>query len=204
MKHSLVFGCLIAGWLLSHDGALGQEKKAAIGNLKKEIEALKRENDLLKRENELLKQEIAALKKGGAKTGAEAGAEAALSVTVDNVEYVYQGTARNGPEMLVTLLATSKNGETPAPAGKMFIIDDEGNKYTGMPQGGFTAPRVLREGVPMKLVWRFGPNLLTKQGTAPSAKISRFASLSVEAAQFGRTAVEFRGVPAVVGKAKAK
>ena len=203
MKQSLVFWCLMTAGLLGQGRALGQEKKAVIANLKQEIELLKRENDLLKRENELLKQEIAALKKGGAKASAEPG-EAALSVTVDNVEYVYQGTTRNGPEMLVTVLATSKNGESPAPAGKMFLVDDEGNKYTGMPQGGFTGRQVLREGVPMKLVWRFGPNLLTKQGTAPSAKITRFASLSVEAAQFGRTAVEFRGVPAVVVKAKAK
>ena len=204
MKASAIVVCAMAVWMLGRDAAIGQDKKAIVGNLKKELDLLKRENEVLKRENELLKQEIAALKKGGSKVSSEIGAAAALSLTVDNVEYVYQGTVRNGPEMLVTLLATSKSGESRAPHGKMFIVDDEGNKYVGMPQGGFGAPQVLREDVPLKLVWRFGPNLLTKQGSAPSAKIARFASLSVEAAQFGRTAIEFRGVPAVIPKSKAK
>jgi cell division protein FtsB len=205
MRTSLILAAVIAiaALLLSQNAAICQEPNVA--NLKKEIELLKRENELLKRENELLKQEIASLKKGGSKSPSETGAEAALSVTVDDVEYVYQGMERNGADAFITLLATSKKGEHAAPHGMMTLTDGEGNNYQGMPAGGFGAPQVLREGVPNKLVWRFGPNPLTKKGSAPSAKITRFVSLSVEATRGGgKGTVEFRDVPAVVAKSKAK
>jgi hypothetical protein len=189
-------------------GVHGQDKSGVKSDkelelIKKENELLKRENDLLKKENELLKQELASLKKGGAKTPSEAGEYGPLVVTVDNVEYTYQGTVRNGPEMVVTVLATSKSGENRGPNGQLIITDDEGNRYAAMPVGGFGAPPLLREGVPYKMVWRFSPSLLGKQGSAPPSKVTKFASLALENVG-GQSVVEFRSLPAVVVKPKGK
>jgi hypothetical protein len=177
-------------------GNPGRGEDSTPAQLKRELDLLKRENDLLKRENDLLKQEIAALKKGGAKGSAEATTpDAVKPVTVGDVEYAYKGMARNGQNLLVTLLATSKSGDNKAPMGQMILIDDEGNKYMGMPQTGFGAPQILKEGVPLKMVWRFGPNPITQQGSAPPAKITRFKSLSIDTSMFGGPEVDFRDVP---------
>jgi len=72
----------------------------------------------------LLKQEGAA---------AASKPNSSLTVAVDDVEYTYQGTTRNGADMLVTLLVKSVQGENAGPVGQMFLFDDEGNKYSGMP-----------------------------------------------------------------------
>lgn len=146
-------------------------------------------------------------KKAGQKASKDE-AKDPLTFTVDNVDYVYQGTTRNGAQMFVTLLAKSKAGEKRIPLGRMVLVDEEGNQYHGMPIGGFSAPEVLRQGVPLKLVWRFGPNpnnaFEVNPRPAPSAKIKRFASVTVEAGPGGGTAVEFLDVPAVVTKAQGK
>jgi hypothetical protein len=201
MKFMLAVMGVIAAALLTGHPARGQGPDAAA--LKKENDLLKRENDLLKRENDLLKRENDLLKKGEAKTGSVPDPDAPISVTADDVEYIYKGMVRNGADVTVTLLATSKSGEKRAPQGMMILIDGDGNKYSGMPQGGFGAPQVLREGVPMKLVWRFGPNAL-KQGTAPPAKITSFKSMVAESQQFAGTGVEFRDVPATLPTPKKK
>jgi hypothetical protein len=188
-----VIGIITASLLVGHS-ASGQEQSNLI---------LKRENDLLKREIELLKNEIASIKRGEGKSGTSVDPEASLTVIVDEVEYVYKGMIRNGAEATVTLLATSKSGEKRAPQGMMFITDGDGNKYSGMPLAGFVAPQVLREGVPLKLVWRFGPNAL-KQGTAPPAKLTSFKSVVAESQQFAGSGVEFRDVPAILPTPKKK
>ncbi len=46
-----------------------------------------------------------------------------LRVTVDDVEYEYQGQTRSGLERDVTVLATSKKGDHTAPHGKMTLVD---------------------------------------------------------------------------------
>jgi len=66
------------------------------------------------------------------------------------------------------------------------------------------ARQILREGVPTKLVWKFGPNALSGKGSAPSVKITRFPILSVEATRRGGGTIEFRDVPATISKAKDK
>lgn len=202
MKRLLVFLCLAALMVICQ-GALAQTKIVDLDGLKKEIDLLKRENELLKRENDLLKKEIESLKKGSAAKPPESATEAVLAVTVDDVEYVYQGCVRNGPNVFITLLATSKKGDQQAPGGDMTVIDDDGDKYRGVPTVG--VPPLLREGVPVKVTWRFGLNPLTGKSSAPSPKITRFASVAVEPI-FGRPAsgVDFRNVPAVVSKPKAK
>lgn len=201
MKRLLLIVALINTPLPCQGVACGQEPDIAA--LTKELEILKRENERLKQENELLKQELAATKKGSAKAPSETNENSPLSVTVDDVEYVYQGMQRNGPELLVTLLATSKRGEHPAPHGFMKLVDDEGNSYSGKRVAGEGVPRLLREGIATKLTWRFAPNALNKAGSAPSATISRFASLSVGIARGGReNAIEFRDVPATGTKRK--
>ena len=134
MKRSLVFLGVITVLMLSQNATTSQEP--SVTSLTRELDLLKRENELLARENALLKQEIASLKKGIANTPSEVGTEAALSVTVDHVEYVYQGMARNGAEATITLLVTSKKGEHPAPHGMMTLMDGDGDRYQGMPPGG--------------------------------------------------------------------
>ncbi|MFO0869806.1 MAG: hypothetical protein U0935_12810 [Pirellulales bacterium] len=124
-----------------------------------------------------------------------------LKVTVDDVEYVYQGSVRSGENVTVTVLATSRNGDRSAPHGRMTLIDSEGNEYSGASEkaGG---PRVLlRENVPVKLSWRFGPNGFNSQLKAPAAKVTQFALVSIAQEVAGRgNEVEFRNVPAVVRK----
>ena len=195
--------CVASLVLANQRPALAQ--KGGVEQLKREIELLKREIDLLKRENELLKQENAALKKGGTAKGKESESSEAPRVTVGGVEYVYLGMARSGANVLVTLLATSQNGDQLGPNGQMTLIDDEGEKYMAIPLGGIGAQARLREGVPTKLTWRFGPNPITGKSSAPSAKITRFAALSVEI-NIGNSndTIEFRNVPVTVSKAKAK
>lgn len=181
---------------LQQTSVSGQDSKAT---LQKEFELLTKENELLKRENELLKQEIAALKKGESKKQSDV--EPPPSVTVDNVEYVYQGMERSGANLMVTLLATSKKGDQLGPNGQMILIDDEGDKYTGIPHKGFSVRPQLREGISVKLVWRFGPNAISGQSNAPSAKITRFNSMSIEpTVGGGANTIDFRDVPTVVVK----
>jgi len=198
MMRAFIGLCVLSCLTLQHAAVHGQDSKST---LQKENELLTKENQLLKRENELLKQEIASLKQGESKKPTEA--EAPPSVTVDNVEYVYLGMERNGANVMVTLVATSQKGDHLGANGQMTLIDDEGDKYMGMPSKGFGARPQLREGVPVKLVWRFGPNLISGQSSAPSAKIARFKSLSIEpAAGAGTSSIDFRDVPTVVKKSK--
>ena len=124
-----------------------------------------------------------------------------FKVTVTDVDYVYQGTMRNGAQLNVTLLAKSKDGIKQAPQGKMVLVDGEGNQYEGYPIGGFGVPQQMREGVPLKLVWIFGKRNAFDVATrpVPSAKVKQFASLTVESGPGGgETGIEFRDVPAVV------
>lgn len=175
--------------------------------LKKEIELLKKEIELLKKENEDLKKENDGLKKSGspAKKGparekdADDGKETVSKVTLDNVEYVYQGSVRNGNAVIVNVLATSKDGNRPVPRGQMTLIDENGEKYTGNLVGGTNTSRhELREGVPQRLQWQFGGRRpftgdLAPQG--PSAKVKRFAAVIIELGHGARNnSIEFRNV----------
>lgn len=185
--------------------ALGQAKKD--DPLQKEIDLLKRELDLLKRENELLKKENEALKKGGGTLKNDEDKDAVTRVTVGKVEYVYLGSERTGAGLVVTVLATSKDGNQQGPKGMMTIVDPDGEKYTGMPAGGAGLPPNLREGVPVKLSWVFGrKNPLTGQAApAPSTRVKRFAGVFIQPNVGGLgDSIDFRDVPAVVVKPKGK
>ena len=203
----LLLACISGvGFLVGQQSvALAQERATEVERIKKEIDLLKREIDLLKRENELLKKENAALKKGGTTKTADTETDAALRVTVDKVEYVYQGLMRSGANVFATVLATSTKGDRPGPSGRMFLVDDDGEKYEGTPVLGTGTPAALREGVPLKITWRFGPSPLTGKSSAPSPMIKRFPIATIES-QFGVTndTIDFRNAPAVVSKAKSK
>jgi hypothetical protein len=195
---------LFAGALLvSPSLAFGQAAGSTdVEQLRKEIDLLKREIDLLKRENELLKRENALLKKSGtAKAPAQEG-NAVTRVTVDNVEYVYGGTVRNGAVVIVTVLATSKDGIRQGPNGPMILIDENGEKYTGMPVRGFGTLPSLREGIPVKLMWQFGATnpFGGTRPAAPSPKITRYAGVIIQRAIAGDDSIDFRNVPAVIAK----
>jgi hypothetical protein len=130
-----------------------------------------------------------------------------LKVTVNDVEYVYQGFTRKGEQATVTLLAKSLDGVKQAPQGKMVLVDPEGNQFEGYPIGGFGVPQQLRQGVPLKLTWVFGKRLAfdINPRPVPSAKIKQFASLVVEAGPGGGdTGIEFREVPTVVPASAAR
>lgn len=73
----------------------------------------------------------------------------------------------------------------------------------GMPTGGFMGRPALREGVPLKLTWRFGPNPITGKSSTPSPRIARFPLLTIapDVGGAGDT-IEFRDVPTVVTKPK--
>lgn len=166
-----------------------------------ELERLKRENDELKRENARLKSELQSLQQGTAKAAAEP--EEKVSVMLENVEYVYQGMERSGGNLLVTLIATSKKGDQLAANGPMTLIDDEGDRYEGMPLKGFGLRPKLLEGVPLKLVWRFGSNLVSGESSAPSAKITRFTLMSVPLTVGGnKSSIEFRDITVMSKKSK--
>jgi hypothetical protein len=185
--------------------AAAVDSKVEIEQLKKEIELLKRENDLLKRENELLKKQLAAVEKADPASKSDKPA-AAFKTTVNKVDYVYQGTTRNGEVMTVTLLATSQDGNQPAPTGQMTIIDEKGERYTGRRSGGFNHV-TLREGVATRITWQFGGTggLGLPATPAPSAKISQFPSVVVETmSALQKNTIEFRNVPAVVREGKGK
>jgi hypothetical protein len=176
-------------------------------SLRKEIELLKRELDLLKRENELLKKENELLKKGGVASKSEEDKDSVARVTVGKVEYVYLGSERSGGSLVVTVLATSKDGNQQGPNGMMTIVDPDGDKYTGMPVGGFSGLPNLREGVPVKLSWQFGgKNAFTGEAkSSPSTKITRFAGVFIQRTVGGMAeTIDFRNVPAQVVKAKSK
>lgn len=202
---------LVGSLLLSQGFAHGQGRNTEADLLKKELELLKRENDLLKRENELLKRENAELKKGGAaktvdKT-AEGETDSVTRVVVDNVEYVYQGSTRTGNTLIVTVLATSKDGNKTGPNGRMILVDSEGEKFTGQLVGRALTGVSLREGVPVKLAWQFGGmNAFTGAVLpGPSAKTTRFAGIMIQRTIVGGDdTIDFRNVPAVLTKSKTK
>jgi len=200
--------CLAGSLLLSPRAAVGQERTTDLDTLRKEVDLLKRELDLLKRENELLKKENESLKKGGSAKAADGDPDAGRRVTVDKVEYQYEGLTRSGGKVTVTVLATSKDGNRPGPNGSMVLIDPDGEKYTGKPSQGFGTQPALREGVPVKLMWQFGgSNPLGLAGPpAPSAKIMRFAAVIVHrtVANSDDDTIDFRDVPAEVTKSKGK
>ncbi len=185
----------------------GQSQGSDVELLKRELELLKRELDLVKRENELLKRELEIFRKGGSAKSTSDAKAANLTVTVDDVEYVYQGTVRNGPKLTVTILATSKDGIKAGPNGSMTIIDDKGNKFVGMPAAGFGGRPMLREGIPVRLQWHFGATNAFTGGAgkpAPSAKVTRFAGIIINRAVAGPETIDFRDLPAVLPVAKAK
>lgn len=203
MVRRLSLTCIALAFFVAPGLVFGQPRSTEVDFLRKEIELLKRELDLLKRENELLKRENESLKKGGGSTkSADPMPEPPPTVTVDDVEYVYQGSVRSGTKLTVTVLATSKDGIKPGPNGSMVIIDDKGNKFTGLPVGGFGVQPMLREGIPVKLSWNFGaPNPFTGAATnpAPSAKITRFAGVIINrTVGGGGETIDFRNVPAVL------
>ena len=189
-----------------------QEPLIAFGSddaelLKKEIELLKKEIEIIKKENEALRKENASLKKGGGSSKekeTDGTKESITRVTLDSVEYVYAGGLRNGNAFIVTVLATSKDGNRPVPRGQMILIDETGEKYTGNMVGGTNAGlRELREGVPLKLQWQFGGSrafgLPDRGPQAPGTKVKRFTAVIIENGQPGRNnnTIEFRNVPAV-------
>jgi hypothetical protein len=188
--------------------AWSQDRSNEIERLKREIELRDREIDVLKRENELLKREIAGLKKGTVNHDEHADAADPTRVTVDQVDYVYAGTSRTGNQMIVTVLATSRNGDRAGPGGKITIVDEEGEQYSGIPVGGFAGRPTLREGVTMKLTWKIGgTNAFTGEPVAPppSVRITRYALVTLDpTAGGGEPKIEFRRVPAVVTRTKPK
>jgi hypothetical protein len=130
-----------------------------------------------------------------------------LTITVSDVDYIYQGTTRNGGLMYLTLLAISRDGIRQAPQGKMVLVDEEGNQYEGYPIAGFGVPPQLREGVPLKLVWIFGNRSAfdIAPRPVPSARIKQFASVTVELGPGGgETGIEIRDVPAIVARPRKK
>lgn len=214
MSRLLPYTVIAIALFVGSPNARGQGRTSEVELLKKELDLLKRELDLLKRENELLKKENAELRKGSsgstARTSDATETDAVTRVTVDNVEYVYQGGVRNGGSLIVTVLATSKDGNQVGPNGQMTLIDTEGNKFSGRPLQGFGNIPTLREGIPVKLAWQFGGgNAFTGAAqTAPSTKITRFAGViihrAVAAIGGGDNTIDFRNVPLTVSKAKAK
>jgi hypothetical protein len=115
-----------------------------------------------------------------ASAGKEKESDDLLSATLEDIEYTYQGVTRNGKEMFVTISAKSKNGNQEVSQGQMILVDQEGNQYTGAPRSGMGATFKTPEGKSVNLIWRFGPNAFTGTGSAPSEKIDRFASMTVE------------------------
>lgn len=188
------------------NAALAQ-KSTEVELLKKEIDLLKRELDLLKRENDLLKAELASLKKGGKAKAAEDEPDRVMRVVVEDVEYVYQGSVRANNKVIVTVLATSKDGAKVPPNGTMVLVDDKGNKFTGRALHSFMVGASLREGIPVKLNWEFGGTspFGGNPFPAPSAKITQFAGVIIHrtVANDDNT-IDFRNVPAVVEKEKVK
>jgi hypothetical protein len=124
-----------------------------------------------------------------------------LRVTVDDVEYEYQGLTRSGANVTVTVLARSVKGDHTAPHGKMTLVDADGEKYVGtlVATGGGRVQ--LREDVPVKLAWKFGPSGFKDKSSAPSAKITRFALVTINTGISSRGAtIDFRNVPATITK----
>ena len=199
MPHLPICICLAVSLLVTPGIVFGQNKNDD-SPLQKEIDLLKRENELLKKENELLKKGVTASKSDEEK-------DAVTRVTVGKVEYVYLGSERSGGVLVVTVLATSKDGNQQGPNGMMTIIDPEGEKYTGMPAGGFGGLPNLREGVPVKLTWQFGGRnpLSGEMKPSPSTKITRFAGVFIQRTVGGMgDTIDFRNVPAQVVKSKGK
>lgn len=127
--------------------------------------------------------------------------EPVLRVTVDDVQYEYQGQTRSGSNVTVTVLATSKQGDHTAPHGKMTLVDADGEKYVGtlVATGGGRVQ--LREDVPVKLSWKFGPSGFKDKSSAPSAKITNFTLVTINTGLSSRGAtIDFRNVPATVTK----
>lgn len=117
------------------------------------------------------------------------------SVVVDDVEYVYQGAARRGAVLIVTVLATSKQGDREAPRGAMTLVEADGRRFMGQPTGGRGSQAELKEGKPAKLTWQFGGKGFGG-GTLPIPTVGKnvnFSSVSISA---GFKSIEFRDVPA--------
>ncbi|HQR41854.1 MAG TPA: hypothetical protein PLX97_04200 [Gemmatales bacterium] len=117
---------------------------------------------------------------GSGTPGKEKAGTSSLITIVDDMEYTYLGTTRSGKELFVTIAAKSKRGTQQVSLGQMILVDPEGKQYTAAPRSGMGATFTTQEGKAVNLVWRFGPNILTGQGSAPSEKLQRFASVQVE------------------------
>lgn len=117
---------------------------------------------------------------GSGTPGKEKAGTSSLVTMVDDVEYTYLGTTRSGKELFVTIAAKSKRGTQQVSLGQMILVDPEGKQYTAAPRSGMGATFTTQEGKAVNLIWRFGPNILTGQGSAPSEKLQRFASVQVE------------------------
>jgi len=183
----------LAGLLLLSPGiASAQKKKDNDDALRKEIELLKRENEVLKRENELLKKEIDALKQGGTAKPIDDKKDSVTKVLFNKVEYEYLGISRDSGSIVVSVMATSKDGDQSPPGGDMTLIDPDGEKYVARSAIGFgTRTTALKEGVPVKLTWTF-----RKASQTPSAKITRFTGVTIQGP--GGKPIDFRNVPAEV------
>ena len=181
----IIFICLASSMLLSPDIASAQKKKNDDDNpLQKEIE-------LLKKENEALKQGVTAKPSDDKK-------DSVTRVTFNKVEYEYLGITRDSGNIVVNVMATSKEGDHGAPIGDLTLIDPDGEKYVARSVSGFgTRATTLKEGVPVKLSWTF-----RKTAQLPSAKITRFTGVIIQGA--GGKTIDFRNVPAELTKPKGK
>jgi hypothetical protein len=122
-----------------------------------------------------------------------------FSVVVDDVEYVFQGASRKGAVLIVTVLATSKQGDREGPSGAMTLVDADGKRFTGQPEGGRRSRTELKAGKPTKLTWEFGGRSFGG-GTLPLPAVAKEAQFSRVSIGVGRNAIEFRDVPMLISK----
>lgn len=182
------------------DSLFSQERLTEVERLKRELDLQRRELELLRRENDLLKREAASRKSGTLQNKTTTPEEPSTTrVTVNDVDYVYAGTTRASGYMLVTILATSRNGDQPMRTGHLTLIDPDGEQYRGLPTSQNGLQSTLKEGVTLKLTWKvgglgpFGQSL----GPVPPTRVTRFAAVTIEPNALNLDgSVEFRNVPA--------
>jgi hypothetical protein len=188
MRHCILAAAVVlslAGVTRAQSADEIQRLKDRIDLLETKLKLAEKENELLRREIELLKEQKGVINKGNS---TETRPAAAL-VTVDEVEWEYGGHVRGTTRSVITLYATSKNGNKVGSLGAATLIDEEGNKHTGLAnptnQPALAAP-ALREGVRTKQEWHFRP-LPVKLKKATLLSITR-GLLAVD----GADNIEFR------------
>lgn len=129
--------------------------------------------------------------------------ETVTSVTLDEIEYVYQGAVRKGDLITVTVLVTSQQGDREERLGALTLVDEDGKTWSGRPSGGIGARAKLPEGKPVKLEWQFGGKNAFGGGKLPSPQLSKGTTFSKVTLAGGFVkSVVFRNVPAVPSKSK--